>query len=41
MTKNAFKLILFDLDGTLADTLPDLATAIKYALLEQELSFFF
>ncbi len=37
MTKNTFKLILFDLDGTLADTLPDLATAIKYVLLEQDL----
>ena len=37
MAQGTFKLVLFDLDGTLADTLPDLVAAIHRTFVEQRL----
>ncbi len=37
MGRSAFKLVLFDLDGTLADTAPDIAGAVHRTFLEQSL----
>ncbi len=38
MTDTAYKAVLLDLDGTLADTAPDMATAINALRVEQGLT---